>query len=98
VKDAALNFMGNMGAIGHAMAEDEILKNAFANCALENFEIASYKSLIVMAEESGSGGGISALRETLREEQAMAQWCEDSIEQITRKYLVLHQDRDFSSH
>jgi ferritin-like metal-binding protein YciE len=98
LKDSVLGMMGNMAAIGHAAAEDEILKNAFANCALENFEIASYRSLIVMAEESGFPAGITALQESLREEQAMARWCEDSIEQITRKYLVLHRDPSASSH
>lgn len=97
-KDATMGIMGNMAAITHAMAEDEILKNAYANCAIENFEIASYKSLIVMAEATGFGGGISALQESLREEQAMARWCEESIESITRKYLMLHGDAERSSH
>jgi ferritin-like metal-binding protein YciE len=87
-----------MAALGHAAAEDEILKNAFANCALENFEIASYKSLIVMAEEAGEGVGISALQESLREERSMAQWCEESIERITRRYLTLHLDPSAESH
>ena len=98
LKDAALAIMGNMAAITHAMAEDEVLKNAFANCAIENFEIASYKSLIIMAEASGSRDGITALQETLREEQAMARWCEESIEKITHRYLTLHGDMDRSSH
>ena len=98
LKDAGLGFMGSMAALGHAAAEDEILKNAFANCALENFEIASYKSLIVMAEEAGEGVGISALQESLREERSMAQWCEESIERITRRYLTLHLDPSAESH
>jgi ferritin-like metal-binding protein YciE len=98
IKDAGLSFMGSMAALGHAAAEDEILKNAFANCALESFEIASYKSLIVMAEEAGEGAGISALQESLREEQSMAQWCEESIERITRRYLTLHLDPGTPSH
>ncbi len=32
---------GSMAAIGHSMADDEILKNSFANFAFENFEIAA---------------------------------------------------------
>ena len=98
VKDMGLNMMGNMAALGHAMAEDEILKNAFANCALENFEIASYKSLLIMADESGEPAGMTALQQSLGEEQAMAQWCDESIELITRRYLELHLDPSASSH
>jgi len=98
IKDAGLNMMGNLAALGHAAAEDEILKNAFANCALENFEIASYKSLIVMADVAGEGAGIAALQQSLREEQSMAQWCEESIERITQRYLTLHVDSNASSH
>ena len=98
LKDAALAMAGNMAAIMHAAAEDEVLKNAFANCAIENFEIASYKSLITMAETGGFGEGIPLLQETLREEQEMARWCEGAIEQITRRYLTLHGDMSRSSH
>ncbi|HVI27100.1 DUF892 family protein [Hansschlegelia sp.] len=36
LKDAALG--GNLAALGHAIASDEILKNTFANFAFENFE------------------------------------------------------------
>jgi len=34
--------MGNTAAVAHASAGDEILKNAFANQALEAYEIAAY--------------------------------------------------------
>ena len=94
LKDAALSVMGNMAALSHAIADDEILKNSFANCALENFEIASYKSLITMAQAGGFQGGVSALEASLREEQEMARWCEQSIEQITTRYLSLRQNVD----
>jgi ferritin-like metal-binding protein YciE len=45
LKDTAQSFMGNMAAMAHATADDEILKNTFANNAFENYEIAAYKSL-----------------------------------------------------
>jgi ferritin-like metal-binding protein YciE len=98
LKDAALSVMGNMAALSHAVADDEILKNAFANCALENFEIASYKSLIVMAQAADLQSGVSALEASLREEQDMARWCEESIEMITTRYLSLRQDPSSSNH
>lgn len=41
VKEGFLGFVGNMMALGHTPAQDEILKNSFANQAFENFEIAA---------------------------------------------------------
>src|ERR1043165_7639495 len=46
LKDAAQSVLGNTMALMHSAAEDEILKNTFANNAFENFEIAAYKSLL----------------------------------------------------
>ncbi|MDF2689473.1 MAG: hypothetical protein K0Q80_2439 [Microvirga sp.] len=63
------------------------LKNTFANHAFENFEIASYKSLIAMAEASGNQKFIPALQESLREEERTAQAVYDMIEPITLKFL-----------
>src|SRR3954468_8872375 len=42
LKDTALSLSGNMAAIAHTFAPDEILKNSFANFAFENFEAATY--------------------------------------------------------
>ena len=89
VKDAALSIMGTMAAAGHAMAGDEILKNSFANYAFENFEIAAYNSLIVMAEEVGLGGSVDLLRRNLGEEEAMASWLEENLATTTRRFLQL---------
>src|SRR5437588_8366124 len=36
IKDAALSTMGNLAAMAHTMAGDEILKNTFANNAFEH--------------------------------------------------------------
>ena len=88
LKDMATQFMANMAAAGHMPMADEVLKNTFANHAFENFEIASYKSLIAMAEASGYQKFIPALQETLREEEKTAQLIYDSIETITLKYLT----------
>ncbi|MDX6806970.1 ferritin-like domain-containing protein [Terrihabitans rhizophilus] len=89
LKDTALSFSGAMAALGHSVAGDEILKNTFANYAFENFEIASYKSLITLAEASGNTRDVSALEQTLGEEIAMASWIENNIEPVTRRFLML---------
>lgn len=39
--------------MSHALADDEILKNTFANNAFENFEIAAYKTLIALCAPAG---------------------------------------------
>jgi ferritin-like metal-binding protein YciE len=87
LKDMATQFMANMAAVGHMPMADEVLKNTFANHAFENFEIASYKSLIVMAEAAGHQKFVPALEETLREEEKTAQAIYSMIEPITRRYL-----------
>jgi ferritin-like metal-binding protein YciE len=90
-KDWATSIMGNLAAIGHAIMPDEILKNHFANLAFENFEVASYTSLIAMAEATGNAGHVSALRQTLTEEQRMASWILENTPAITLKYMQLYE-------
>jgi ferritin-like metal-binding protein YciE len=85
LKDATLSFMGNLAAMGHAVAGDEILKNTFANNAFEHYEIATYKSLIALAKECGIDDGL--LRQSLREEEAMAEWIDSHVEDVTLAYL-----------
>ena len=92
LKDTALSMSGGMAALGHSVAGDEILKNTFANYAFEHFEIASYKSIITLAEDGGFTVATSSLQQSLREEQSMAQWLDDALPQITRKYASLYID------
>src|SRR3954465_11407580 len=56
LKDTAQSVVANFMAIFHSAAPDEILKNTFANNAFESFEIAAYKSLIVLSEKAGLPG------------------------------------------
>lgn len=90
IKEAIFGLMGNVAAIAHAPAKDEILKNMFANHAFENYEIAAYKSLIVIAEAAGYTK-LTGFQQSLREEETMAQKVKDMIEPITRKYIGLEQ-------
>jgi ferritin-like metal-binding protein YciE len=88
LKDLATQFMGNMAALAHVPAGDEILKNTFANHAFENFEIAAYKSLIVMAEAAGENRFVPLLQQNLREDENAARLIYEQVEPITRKYLA----------
>ena len=89
LKDFALGFLGNLAGMGNAMAADEVLKNQFVNAAFENFEVASYTSLIALAEDGGFPTAADLLAESLREEVAMAAWVQDSLPGLTRKYAAL---------
>ncbi|WP_315764195.1 ferritin-like domain-containing protein [Sphingomonas sp. Y38-1Y] len=89
LKDIALSMSGGMAAITHSAAGDEILKNSFANYAFEHFEIAAYSSLLTLADDNGFHGA-AALRQSLSEEQAMAEWIEKSLPLVTRRYAELY--------
>lgn len=89
LKDATLSMMGNLAALGHTFAEDEILKNSFANFAFENFEVASYTSLLTVADAGSFAFAVPLLRKSLEEEQAMAAWVIENLPALTLKYLSL---------
>ncbi len=87
MKDTALSAMGNLTAMAHGMAGDEILKNTFANNAFENYEIATYKSLLALCRQAGVDLSQS-LEASLREEQEMASWIDSHVEEVTLQYLA----------
>jgi ferritin-like metal-binding protein YciE len=89
IKDSALSFGGNLTAMAHAMAGDEILKNTFANSAFEHYEIAAYKSLLALAKEAGVEH--RELEQSLQEEERMADWIDEHVEPITMEYLHLEE-------
>lgn len=89
VKETFLAFAGNAAALLHTPAQDEILKNLYADHAIEAYEIAAYRSLIAIAERAGDTASIGAFRQSLAEEEAMAKRVADEIEPITRRYLEL---------
>jgi ferritin-like metal-binding protein YciE len=90
VKNTATSIMGNVAAALHAPAPDEVLKNTFANFAFEHQEIAAYTSLIAMAEAMGDTASVAPLRQSLSEEQAMADWIEGQIVPTTTRYMELN--------
>lgn len=90
VKDAVLSMSGGMAAMAHTVAGDEIIKNSFANYAFEHFEIAAYKSLLVLAEDGGFATATPLLTTSLREEESMAQWIDESLPMVTRRYATLY--------
>jgi ferritin-like metal-binding protein YciE len=87
LKDTAMTISGNLAALGHTFAPDEIIKNSLANYAFENFEAATYKSLITIAEEGGFTSAIPLLQQTLQEELAMVVFLDEMQPMVIRKFL-----------
>jgi ferritin-like metal-binding protein YciE len=88
IKDWMLSAGGSMAAIGHSMADDEILKNSLANFAFENYEIAAYNSLMVMAEMGGFQASMASLRQNLSEEENMARWLSENLREVTAEFVT----------
>ncbi len=87
LKDTAMSAVANISALGQSMAKDAIIKNSLANSAFEHYEIAVYKSLLALCREAGvdlSG----PLRTSLQEEEAMARWIDNHIEDVTLQYVA----------
>ena len=89
LKEGFLGFVGNMMALGHTPAQDEILKNAYANHAFENFEIAAYTSLLAIGEAAGQQGHGAAFQQSLKEEEAMAAKVRELVRPTTLRYVEL---------
>jgi ferritin-like metal-binding protein YciE len=89
LKESFLGLFGNMMALGHTPAQDEVLKNTYANHAFENYEIAAYTSLLAIAEAAGQTAHLTGLQQSLKEEQAMAQKVAELIRPTTLRYLEL---------
>ncbi len=87
LKDMMMSVVGNVAALGHTTAPDEVLKNTFANFAFEHYEIASYSALLEIAETAGITAARSALQTSLREEQAMAGWIADHLGSTVNRFI-----------
>jgi ferritin-like metal-binding protein YciE len=87
VKNVTQSLLGNLAAMAHTVAEDEVLKNTFANNAFENFEIAAYRSLIALCDAADAAKCKPLLTESLREEQKMAAWIVANVENATMAFL-----------
>jgi ferritin-like metal-binding protein YciE len=87
IKSIAGGFMGAMQGMSTGVFQDEIVKNALADYAMEHFEIGCYSSLIAAADDAGLDEIRQTCGEILREETAMATWFEEQIPGLTRLYL-----------
>lgn len=79
-------------ALGGMMAGDEVVKGGIASYAFECFEIASYKALIAAAEQASQPEVVRVCKDILQEEQAMADWLAQHLDETTRSFLARADD------
>jgi|RhiMetdeSRZDD1v2_1073273.scaffolds.fasta_scaffold32791_5 ferritin-like metal-binding protein YciE len=69
-------------------ANGDLLDETFADYALENYEIAAYRSLLTLCEMAVQRSIAPLLQESLKEEEAMARWLRDNLSRLTRDYVT----------
>lgn len=87
LKDAGGKMMAMAQSLSGVFAGDEILKGSLASYSFENMEIASYRILISAATFLGESDIARLCEESLREEQQMAKWLEDHLDETTQMFL-----------
>lgn len=87
VKSWMASVMGAMQGGITGPAEDQLIKDALADYAAENFEIASYIALIAAADEIGDTETAEVAEQILEDEQEMAAWLEDNLPQLVQQHL-----------
>jgi len=88
LKDSA----GKMAALGQSVGgmlnSDEIVKGAISGCVFEHVEIACYTALVTAAKKAGDTVSVPTLESILAEEQAMADWLEAHLPDVTGRFLL----------
>ena len=88
VKTGMASLFGQMQALSTGPAKDELVKNALADYAAENFEVASYTALITAAQEIGDQQTAGVCQQILQEDQAMADWLEQNLPTLVQQSMV----------
>ena len=78
---------GQMQAVSTGPAKDEMVKNALADYAAENFEIASYTALIRAAEDLNEQQTATVCQQIRQEEEEMALWLQQNLPTLAQQTL-----------
>jgi len=80
--------LGNLKGFSSSMYKDDIVKDVLSESASEHFEVACYRSLIVAAEKLGEPRVVEACQRNMKEDEAMAQWVDDQVPEVTRRFMT----------
>jgi ferritin-like metal-binding protein YciE len=89
VKDTLLSVMGLGQSSVQGLGNDAVLKAVTADIMEEHLEIATYRTLLALADMAGKPELRARLEETLQEEEAMAAWFDENLETITRRVVEI---------
>lgn len=89
LKDTTMKATANIQGMFQSLASDEVLKNALASAAFEQFEAASYRMLVTAAEKAGEPMIARTCETIMEQEISMADWAWGQLEPLTEKYLSL---------
>jgi ferritin-like metal-binding protein YciE len=79
VKSNLNRFMNQIREWATGTDDDELVKNALADIAAEQFEIASYEALLTAAEDVGDQETVAVCQQILQDEYEMARWLKDHL-------------------
>jgi len=84
IKSTLSSIVGSIEGAGTMMFRDQLVKNALADYASEQFEIACYTALISIATELGQHEIVNLCKQNLEEDQAMATWLLQQLPGVVR--------------
>ena len=88
LKDVAMKLGADLLSAFQSLTEDEVVKGCLNSYAFESFQIIAYRALIELAEMANEPGIAEMCRESLAEEERMANWAMDTMPEILRVYLA----------
>lgn len=74
--------MGSFQAPSTGPFQDEQVKNAISDHAVEHFEMACYRALAHTARRAGEEEIATTCEEIMREEEAMARWLDEKLPNV----------------
>ena len=87
IKSTLGSLMGTVQGMSTGIFSDELVKDALADYAAEQFEVAAYKALIAGAEEIGEPEVARLCRENLREDEDMARFLDQQLPTVVHQTL-----------
>ncbi|GJE52475.1 Protein YciE [Methylobacterium tardum] len=89
LKETVTSVAGSIGAVAHAVTQDETLKNLYAGYAYQYDQVAAYRSLVVVAVRADKSDHVAGFRAAVEEETKVAEEISALIEPVTKTYLDL---------
>jgi len=86
-REAASKASGKMQDMMSGFGDDKLIDNSMSDFALENYEIATYLTLIELADAASEQETVQVCQQNLDEEREMASWLEENFPSAVHIYL-----------